>query len=198
MEHVAGQDRAEAGGDVGIVVEAQDGVRLGQGLGEVLAVALREAAHRDHGPGVPTLLEVGSGEQGVDGVLLGGLDETAGVAHDRVGVLGVVDEPEAVGGPAGELLGVDVVAGAPEGHQGDRDVSVRGHRRRVCRPDAVHTDSSPGRAASPPYDVGRGGRPTRRPHAPAALACHLYPYCPVGRLDPDRRGHLEAVLLPEG
>ena len=53
-------------------------------------------------------------------VLLGRLDEAAGVDHHRVGVLGVVDQQEAAGlEPAGELLGVDLVAGAAEGHQGD-------------------------------------------------------------------------------
>ena len=124
VEHLAGEDRAQAGRDVGVVVEAEDGVGLGQRLGEVLAVALGQAAHGDDGAGAAVLLEVGGGEQGVDGVLLGRLDEAAGVDHDRLGVLGVVDEAEAVGGePSGQLLGVDVVAGAPEGHQGDRDVS---------------------------------------------------------------------------
>ena len=65
-------------------------------------------------------LEVGGLEQRVDGVLLGRLDEAAGVDHDGVGVLGVVDEHEAAGlEPAGQLLGVDLVAGAAEGHHGD-------------------------------------------------------------------------------
>ena len=91
------------------------------------------------GPPSRSALEVGGLEQRVDRVLLGLLDEAAGVDHDRVGVGRVVDEPEPVGGqPAGELLGVDLVAGAPEGHQGDRQQSLdrgrwSGGRSGVCR-----------------------------------------------------------------
>ena len=110
-------DRAQPGGDVGVVVEAEDGVGLGKRLGEVLAVALGQATDGDDGLRAAGLLEVGGLEQGVDRVLLGGLDEAAGVDHDGVGVLGVGDEHEAVGlEAAGQLLGVDLVAGAAQGH----------------------------------------------------------------------------------
>ena len=117
---LAGHDAAQPRGDVGVVVEAQDGVGLRQRLGQVLAVALGEAAHRDDRLRAAGLLEVGGRQQGVDGVLLGRLDEAAGVDHDGVGVVRVVDQLEAAGvQPAGELLGVDLVAGAAQGHQGD-------------------------------------------------------------------------------
>ena len=117
-------DRPQLGGDVGVVVEAEHGVGLGQRLGEVLAVALGQAADRDDGLGAATVacggLQVGSLEQGVDGVLLGGLDEAAGVDHHRVGVLGVLDEDEATRlEPSGKLLGVDLVAGTAQGHDSD-------------------------------------------------------------------------------
>ncbi len=124
VEGLAGQDRPKSGGDVGVVVEPEHGVGLGQRRGEVLAVALGQAPDGDHGAGLPAALEVGRRQERVDGVLLRRLDEAAGVHHDGLGVLRVVDEEETVGGePTGELLGVDVVAGAAERHQGDRDVA---------------------------------------------------------------------------
>ena len=72
----------------------------------------------------PTLaLEVGGLEQRVDTVLLGLLDEPAGVDQHGVGGGRVVDQPEPVGGqPARELLGVDVVASAAQRHHGDRQL----------------------------------------------------------------------------
>ncbi len=149
---LAGDDRAQAGGDVGVVVEAQHGVGLGQRLREVLAVALGHAADRDHGLDLATLLspdlEVGGGQESVDGVLLGGLDEAAGVDHHGVGLSGVLDQAEAVGGePPGELLGVDVVAGAAQGQQGDREWGSHGCCR-VCRSGGPRSERAtpPGRS----------------------------------------------------
>ena len=94
----------------------------------------RPGSPRPPRPGcVPGVLEVGRGQQRVDRVLLGRLDEAAGVHHDGLGVLGVLDEPEAAGlEPSGELLGVDLVAGAAERHH--RDGGQRGSGAgEVCR-----------------------------------------------------------------
>ncbi len=114
------EDGGQVARHVAVGVETEHGVGIGQLVGEGLAVALGEAAHGHDGLGAPGLLEVGRLEQGVDGVLLGLLDEAAGVDQCDVGVGGVVDEGPALGGePAGELLGVDLVAGAPEGDQRD-------------------------------------------------------------------------------
>ena len=122
---LAGQDAPEPRGDVGVVVEAEHRIGLGQAGGEVGAVPLGQAAHRDDRLGAAGLLEVGRLEQRVDGVLLGLLDEPAGVDDHGVRVGRVVDEREpARRQPPGELLGVDLVAGAAQGHQGDG----RGHR----------------------------------------------------------------------
>ncbi|CAM5722937.1 hypothetical protein SMICM304S_07554 [Streptomyces microflavus] len=52
------EDGLEPVGDVGVVVESEDTVRLRQGLGEVLAVALGHAADGDDGLGAAVLLEI--------------------------------------------------------------------------------------------------------------------------------------------
>jgi hypothetical protein len=125
LVRLAGQDPLQAGGDVGVVVETEHGVRLGEALGQVGAVALGQAADGDHLLGAPLLLEVGRLEQRVDGVLLGLLDEPAGVDHHRVGGRRVLDEEEAARREtSGQLLGVDLVAGTAQGHERDG----RGHR----------------------------------------------------------------------
>ena len=110
-ERAAGEDVVEPVADRAVVVEAEDG-GLGQRAGQLGAVPLGHAADGDHGGA-----GVGRGEDRVDGVLLGRLDEAAGVDQDGVGAVGVVHQLVALGGqPAGQLLGVDLVAGAAEGH----------------------------------------------------------------------------------
>jgi hypothetical protein len=45
---LAGEDRTQPAGDVGIVVEPEHGVRLGERRGELGAVPLGQAPDRDH------------------------------------------------------------------------------------------------------------------------------------------------------
>ena len=126
------EDRAEPVGDVGVVVEAEYRVGLRQRLRQVLSVPLGEAADGHDGLGAAGLLEVGRLEEGVDRVLLRGLHEAARVDHDGVGILRVADQPEAAGlEPTRELFGVDLVAGAAEGHHRDGEVAVIGRVRVV-------------------------------------------------------------------
>ena len=114
------EDGLEAVGDVGVVVEAEDAVGLGQGLGELLAVPLGHAADGDHGLGPAVVLEIVGFEQGVDGVLLGGFDESAGVDDGDIRVGGVLDELPAVRCQAAcELLRVHLVTGAAKSDKGD-------------------------------------------------------------------------------
>ena len=87
------QDPIQPGGDVGIVVEAEHGVRLGQRFGEFGAVAFGQATH-SHDRADAAVLAVGGVEQGVDGILLRCVDEAAGVHHDRLGRVRVVNEAE--------------------------------------------------------------------------------------------------------
>jgi hypothetical protein len=75
---------AEAFGQLGVVVEAEHRVGLGQALGQLGAVALGEAAD-GHDLRPARRRRVGGREQRVDGVLLGLLDEPARVHDDDVG-----------------------------------------------------------------------------------------------------------------
>ena len=115
---LAGEDRVELGAQRRVGVEAEDRVGLGQSASaNSVAVPLGEAAHGDHGPvrriRAGEELGVGEGEHRVDRVLLRRLDEAAGVDHDRVGVVRVLDQRPAVPlEPGGELLGVDLVTRA--------------------------------------------------------------------------------------
>ena len=126
-ERAAGEDVVEPVADGAVVVEAEDR-RLGQRPGQLRAVPLGHAADGDDGRA-----GVGRGEDRVDRVLLGGLDEAAGVHQDGVGAVGVVHQLVALGGqPPGQLLGVDLVARAAEGHHrhSPPDGNVLPRRRR--------------------------------------------------------------------
>ncbi len=124
--------RAEPVGDVGVVVEPEDGVGLRQLVGELDAVALGHAPDGDDGPHRAVTLEIRGREQGVDGVLLGLLDEAARVDHHGLRGARVVDEEEPTHLEArGQLLGVDVVAGAAEG--GDVDGARGCSHRAIIR-----------------------------------------------------------------
>jgi hypothetical protein len=122
-------------GELAVRVEAEHRVGLGQLGGELAAVALGEAAHRND-----LRAGVRGGEQRVDGVLLGRLHETAGVDDDDVrGVVVLHQLPAGGVETAGQLLGVDLVTGAPEGDEGDAAAggdhpveSRRGRCRRRC------------------------------------------------------------------
>ncbi len=93
LDVAAREDRLQVGAHVAVGVEAEHGVGLGQLVGELLAVALGEAADRDDLlRAAAVALEVGGLEQRVDGVLLGLLDEAARVDDGDVGLGRVVDE----------------------------------------------------------------------------------------------------------
>ena len=154
---------------------------------------------------MPVTLEVGGLEQRVDGVLLGRLDEAAGVDQHRVGGRRVVDQPEPVRRqPAGELLGVHLVARAAERHEGDG--------QRLAHPVESPTCwwstriSEPHRVRGLPVDVRRDRRRSRLDrrlriddrvdvlgglaglaHGTVVLAVHGHLERAVGGLDPDRR-----------
>ena len=102
--------------------EPGDPVDLRQGGGELVAVALGHAPGDDEaaaGPAPPV-----EGEDRVDRLLPGGLDEGARVDDDEVGRLGVVGRTHPVGDQrADELVGVDLVLGTAK----RLDVEAPGH-----------------------------------------------------------------------
>lgn len=65
LDGSAGQNRLESTGDVVVVVETEDCVRLGQGLGEFSSIPFSHASHGDDGLGRASLLEVCCSQQGV-------------------------------------------------------------------------------------------------------------------------------------
>ena len=67
-------------------VDAEPGhqVHLGQGVGDLVAVALRHAAGHDEAGARSA--QIGQLEHGVDGLLAGRLNEGAGVDHDQIGL----------------------------------------------------------------------------------------------------------------
>ena len=115
-------DRAQPGGDVGVVVEAEHRVGLGQRLGQVLAVPLGQAADRDHGlRSCPCSLRSAASSRVSTESFLAASTKPQVLTSTVSASAGVVDQPEAAGlEPPGQLLGVDLVAGAAEGHHGDR------------------------------------------------------------------------------
>ena len=130
----AGHDRLQPVGHVRVVVEAEHRVGLRQRLSELGAVPLGQAADGHHRLRTAVGLEVRGRQQGVDAVLLGRLDEAAGVHHHRVGVGGVRDQLEpAQLQPRGQLLGVDVVAGATQ--RDEMDGGVQHSHGRTSMPD---------------------------------------------------------------
>ena len=116
-----GENAAQMTRHVGIRVETEDGVGVRELVGQLLAIPLGQASDGDDLLGAAVLLEIGSLEQGVDRVLLRLLDEATGVDDGHIGLGSVVDEGPALGlQPAGQFLGIDLVAGATQGHEGDR------------------------------------------------------------------------------
>ena len=101
---------------------ADDGVDFGDVLADLVAVALDEAAGNDELLGAAAVadLVLDHLEDGVDGFLLGGVDEGAGVDDEDVGVFGAGGELAAGAmEQAHHDLGVDEVFGAAEGDEAD-------------------------------------------------------------------------------
>jgi hypothetical protein len=112
-EACSGEDGFEFAG-------ADDCVYFGDVLSNFVAVALDEATGYDYALGFAAvlLLVLDHLEDGVDGLLLGGVDEAAGVDDDDLGVFGAGGEfGSVVVEEAHHDLGVDEVFGAAEGDE---------------------------------------------------------------------------------
>ncbi len=80
------------------------------------------------------VLQIIGFEQGIDGVLLGGLDESTGVDHGDIGIGGILDELPAVRCQAAcELLRVHLVTGAAKSDKGDGTAFGHGLKTTLSR-----------------------------------------------------------------
>ena len=116
-----GSGAVEAGGfeDCFQLAGADDSVDFGDVLLDFVAVAFDEAAGDDDALGFAVIwaadFVLDHLEDGVDGLLLGGVDEAAGVDDDNLGVFGARGElGSVVVEQAHHDLGVDEVFGAAE------------------------------------------------------------------------------------
>lgn len=86
-------DRAQSGTDIRVLVETQDRVSFGKGIGKLSAIALSQAAHSNH-----RALIVRKIKDGVDRILLRGLDKTAGIDDHSIGFVGFINKFPAIRG----------------------------------------------------------------------------------------------------
>jgi len=99
---------------------AYDGVDFRDALADLVAIALDEAAGDDELFGVAFGFEAGHLEDGVDGFLLGGVDEGAGVYDEDLGLFGAGGQARAAAvEEAHHDLGFDQVFGAAEADKAD-------------------------------------------------------------------------------
>ena len=110
------RDGADGGRRRELSPEPGDEVDLGQGVAQLVAVALRHASG-DHEAGAGPA-PVGQRQDGLDRFLAGGVDEGTGVDHNEIGrvrALGAVIPLSSE--IALQLVGVDLVLRAPQGLQ---------------------------------------------------------------------------------
>ena len=92
---------------------ADDGVHFRNAFADFVAVAFDEASSDDELSGLPVCFELRHFKDGVDGLLLGGVDEAAGVDDEDFGLLGTRGQARATAiEEAHHDLGVDQVFGA--------------------------------------------------------------------------------------
>src|SRR6185369_4724804 len=120
----ADQHVVEPRADLSVVVEAEH-LGLGQLAGQLGAVPFGQAAD-----GGNLGARGGRGEQFVDGLLLGRLDEAAGIHQHHAGVVVGGQLPAGRGQPRRELFGIDLVARAAQRDQADGPGGGQGRRRR--------------------------------------------------------------------
>ena len=120
-------DLAHDGRHARVVGQAEHRVEFLDVLAQVVAVALGQAADGDDALQVAFFLQARDRQDGVDRLLLGGLDEAAGVDDDDVGVGGFLDHHQAFFDDVAEQhLGVDEVAGAAQADHRHADRFVHG------------------------------------------------------------------------
>ena len=182
---------------VGVGAGAEEVVHLGQLAGELVGVALHEAARDDELLAAAGALQLGEPHDGVDRLHLRALDEAAGVHDDHLGLLRILHE--AVAGlreRPEHHLAVHPVLRAAEGVHVD---AGRHGPARFSRPGGrgQRRVGAPGRArvSSPGQPTSRGAlcsareapdaRPRRDDHVPVAEQE------PLHEIHPERAGERE-------
>ena len=87
---------ADHGGQLPVLVDAEEDIDLREFLQEVLFIPLDQAAGDHQQAALSGLLELRHFEDRVDGFFLGGVDEAAGIDHEDVGFFGPGGEDKAV------------------------------------------------------------------------------------------------------
>jgi hypothetical protein len=128
------QSLADNGGDVGDLVEPDEGIDFGEEAGKVFLKTLGEAAcHNDFlffARGV-FLSGVDGVDDGADGFVFGNIDKRAGVDDESIGKLGIRHESHAFILQVSEHdLGVDEVLGTAKGNESNLGRHDLGRKKR--------------------------------------------------------------------
>ena len=119
--------RVDGVGQLIVLVHAHQQVNLGNFLQEGLLVPLGQAARHHQQPAAAGLFVAGHLQDGVDGLLLGGLNEAAGIHHQHVSLGGVAGEAEATGFEQAQGgFGVHAVLVAAQGDHADQSLFRHG------------------------------------------------------------------------
>ena len=90
------QGPADEAGELAVLIDAQEQINLRNLLEKILFVPLGQAACHHQQAAAAGFLELGHFQNGIDGFLLGGLDEAAGVDHEDIRLFGIGGEQKAV------------------------------------------------------------------------------------------------------
>ena len=109
------------------LVGADQGIHLGHLLADIPAIALHQASGHDQPLGAPDLLILGHLQDGIHGLLLGGVDEAARVHHQHVGLVRVRSQLVTLGHElAHHHFAIHEVFGAPQADESDFQVCIQG------------------------------------------------------------------------
>jgi hypothetical protein len=141
---------------MGVVVETKDCISFWEGLGELVTVALCKTPDGNDGSGSASLLQITRRQQGIDGVLFGCLDETAGVDDHRISFSWIAHQPEAAAIQlCGKLFGIDFIASTTQRDQVHRRW-LRVRRTMAVSPNGGCCGLKHGRPSMTDIDMNHG------------------------------------------
>ena len=190
------------GGSGELGSEPRHEVHLGQGVAQLVAVALGHAAGHDQAGAVPA--PVGEGQDGVDRLLAGRIDEGAGVHDDEVGRLRIGGGAVSLRGEAAlQLVGVHLVLRAPQGLQpvAAHDVTHSSHQsgsRRGRRSTAGPPERAVVRIVRHQVPDSRAEREGFEPSDPVTQVNSLAvsPIRPLSHLSMPAQHHFFSMMAP--